>query len=317
MAFVHRLATHICRVPLKVSLRIVVATVLLWPILIAVLVASSWKATRWRSHARCRRWLQEHREALPDVDPRSLRIESSGGGVCNAGFVWHCRTLSGHDKRYFIKVFLPLGTFWAKVCPWLSPFPKVPAAQSGERLKAEHLSRVALAQRRVAVPALLYCDPINHLTVSECLEGEMVHELLDRVAQHGQLTSEEREILAQCGRGLAQIHAAGFSVIDAQPANCMWVPDRRRVYFLDLEFCTREDQRRWDLEFFFTYLRAQLPETLAAEAVQEVEEGYRAVQPRLSRSPTRIRRLLAPFVPVFRAILEVRRSLAPARKSST
>lgn len=306
-----RIATvmgHLRGTPVGVLLRIVLATLVLLPVGLVVILASLLKAARWKSRARCRQWLHDHRDAFPDVDPSTLRITSEGGGVCNAGFIWRCRTTTGRPVEYFVKAFLPLGTFWAKICPWLSPFPKVRQPDSQGRFAAESRSRMALAHRHIPMPALLFCDLRHHLTISERLHGEMVHDMLHDVAERGAFTEPEADILRQCGRGLAQIHAAGFSVIDAQPANCMWVPERRRVYFLDLEFCVRgADQQPWDLEFFLTYIRAQLSGELQAEGVRLVKEGYEEVKPSMPGPRVQTRRVLKPFTPLFRAILEIRR----------
>ena len=287
--------------------KLALAVLLLAPFWLPALLLSLRKTARWKQPAKCRELLRRYRRAFPLIDPRSVRVQMVPGGVSNAGFVWRCKTLAGQETSYFVKVFLPVGTLWAKILPILSPFPKIEAVSVQQRMAADLFARMQLEKHGVAVPACVAVDPAEGVAVGEYLKGRMVSDLLADVRRAGRLAADDRYLLWECGNGLRQIHQAGFSLIDAQPANCMWVPDRQKVYFLDMEYSTRRDERDWDLRLFLAFVRAQLTGPLQEEVRRAILQGYWGRRYLLEAPPAEDPRALDDFRGVFQTILDLRR----------
>jgi tRNA A-37 threonylcarbamoyl transferase component Bud32 len=288
-------------------LRFAALGLVLLPVALVVIMASMVKSFRWRNPAVCRRFILRHRLAFRDVDPSTLKVQAVSGGVSNCGLIWRCKTESGAEVEYFAKVFLPIGTLWARVCPLVSPMPAIAGAGSSERLTVDVVSRQQLANHAIPVPRLITFDPVDRVAVSERLRGTMVNDLLHGVAARGEFSETDELILRRCGERLGQIHAAGFSVVDAQPANCMWVPERNDVYFLDLEWCTRLDRRAWDAGFFVAFIGAQLEGPLEREARRIFFDGYRRHARLEPQAMAAAHQALAEFHPVLQAVLDLRR----------
>lgn len=287
--------------------KIALTTALLAPVWGVALVASLGKAARWRQAALGRAFIRKHRLAFPGIELSSLRVRPVPGGVSNAGYIWRCRTQEGKESLYFVKVFLPIGTLWAKLLPAVSPFPRIEAVRVADRLGADLFARARLERAGVAVPDCIAADHRQGILVSEFLDGRMVHDVLADIQRTGFFMKDDRLLLWQCGDGLGRIHEAGFSLIDAQPANCMWVPERRRVYFLDMEYATRKDERNWDLTLFLAFLGAQLSGELEAEARELVLQGYWNGRQPGRLPPIETLRRLEEYRSVFQAILNLRR----------
>lgn len=301
------LMRHIRQTQPALLAKIALTAVLLAPAWGVALLASLGKAARWRQVALCRAFIRRHRLAFPRVDLSSLQVRPVPGGVSNAGYIWKCRTEGGKESRYFVKVFLPIGMLWAKLLPAISPFPRIDAVRAADRLSADVFARGRLEQAGVAVPECIAADHREGVLVSEFLDGQMIHEVLANIRRTGFFMKDDRLLLWQCGDGLGRIHEAGFSLIDAQPANCMWVPDRRRVYFLDMEYSTRRDERNWDLTLFLAFLGAQLSGELESEARELVLQGYWNGRHPVGVPPAETSQRLEGYRSVFQAILDLRR----------
>ena len=304
-----RLIQYIRRTRPVLLAKIGLTAVLLAPVWGIVLCFSLGKAARWRRAALARAFLKEHRLAFPEVDFSTVRVFPVAGGVSNAGYVWKCRTYGGQEIRYFVKVFLPIGTLWAKLLPVVSPFPRIDAARQAHRLEADLFARARLEKAGVAVPECIAVDYPQGVLVSEFLEGRMVHDVLAGIQQTGLFMKDDRFLLWACGHGLGRIHEAGVSLIDAQPANCMWVPQHRRVYFLDMEYSTRRDERNWDLALFLAFLGAQLSGELESEAREMVLQGYWNGRQPMGMPAVEPFHYLEEYRPVFQAILDLRRHM--------
>ena len=87
----------------------------------------------------------------------------------------------------------------------------------------------------------------------------------------------------------------------------MWVPERRRLYFLDMEYFTRRDERNWDLTFFLAFITAQLSGRLESEARELVLQGYWSRRRPAQAPPAENLPILEDYRPVFQAILDLRR----------
>lgn len=287
--------------------RIGLTAALLAPLWVVALAASRGKAARWRQAAPCRAFIRSHRLAFPGVDPATLKVLPVPGGVSNAGYLWDCRTEEGKRALYFVKVFLPVGTLWAKMLPAVSPFPRIEHVRVADRLGADLFARARLERAGVAVPDCIAADYQEGVLVSEYLDGRMVHDALADIQRTGFFMRDDRLMLWECGNGLGRIHEAGFSLIDAQPANCMWIPERRRLYFLDMEYSTRRDERNWDLTLFLAFLEAQLSGELESEARELVLQGYWNGRQPAAPPPFQRSHPLEEYRSVFQAILDLRR----------
>lgn len=280
---------------------------LLAPVWGVALCLSLAKAARWRQASLARAFLRKHRMAFPEIDPSTLRVRPVPGGISNAGYVWKCRTQEGKEVSYFVKVFLPIGTLWAKLLPVVSPFPRIDGVRVADRLGADLFARARLERAGVAVPDCVAADHRDGVVVSEFLDGRMVHDMLADIQRTGFFMKDDCLMLWECGNGLGRIHEAGFSLIDAQPANCMWVPKRRHVYFLDMEYSTRRDERNWDMTLFLAFLGAQLSGDLESEARELVLQGYWNGRQPMGIPPVETSRQLEEYRSVFQAILDLRR----------
>ena len=297
-----------------VLLRVVVAAALLWPVLLLALGLSWFKRRRWSRLSTCRAFLRRQAEAFADLDPESLCLLPTEGGVSNATAIWRCRTTAGEWREYFVKVFLPLGSLWAMALPWVSPFPTIGTIGSRGRLRTEaELSR-HLHERGVPVPHVVIADADAGVIVCERLHGQAVNTLLSAASAQRRLTPEASQMLLRCGQALGQAHAAGCSLVDAQPANCLWVPEERKIYLIDLEYATRRNQCAWDLAFFQGCLAAQLRGRVGWRAWMRVRDGYRRTRRWEGEMVFhRLRRRLEVFAPVVRAVLDLRETWRPAK----
>ena len=213
--------------------------------------------------------------AFEDVDIGSLTISMIPGGVSNSNELWTCRKHSGETIRYFTKVFVEAGSFWAKHLSIVSPFPAIYGGKTHERFTVDMVSRVQLADRGIPVPKLIAYDTVEKVMVTEFLDGMTVDSILEKLAEREALAANDEAVIRQSAIGLAKAHKAGFSLIDTQPVNCIWVPVEQKVYFTDLEFCSQQDKRSWDVGFFLCYLAARLPETILKTVRHLFLDSYR------------------------------------------
>lgn len=289
-----------------ILLRITIVGLLLFPMWLFVLAWSFFKTLQWRNVRICREFIKRHHLAFEDIDASTLAVQQISGGLNNLNAIWSLRDLEGKPVRYCVKVFLPLGSLWAKVNALASPFPYVHDGKITERFTVDLISRAQLAERGLYVPRLIAFGARENLMVTEYLDGVVVDDVLKRIEEKGSFSDEDRTVIRECGKGLAQIHREGFSLIDTQPVNCIWVPSRGQVYFIDMEFCTRADYRVWDAAFFLISVVIRLPEPCVQEARTIFIEGYRSVRNIDSHDLDRLDHKLKQYIPVFLTILDMR-----------
>lgn len=270
-------------------------------------LAASWiKMRRWRKIGTCLKFIKRNNLAFENIDVTTLSVESVSGGVSNANQIWKFRNRFGGETAYFVKVFTPIGSFWAKHLPLVTPFPFIYGRHTHQRFTVDMLSRVQLADQGVPVPRLIAYDTVQGIMVAEYLKGETVDEILTRIADLGRIDENEREVIRRCGFGLGKVHRAGFSLIDTQPVNCIWIESEKKVYFTDLEFCTREDKRGWDVGYFLCFLALRLPEDLKREVSEIFLENYQKERPLNLEDVQKTIVQLKEFLPVFQAVLDIR-----------
>lgn len=287
-------------------IRLALAILLYLPWLLYSLADSFLNLMRWKKIQTCQEFMRRHSLAFEGVDISTLEVSSKSGGVSNANQIWRCRKSTGEEIEYFVKIFVSVGSFWAKHLSLVSPFPAIYGGQSHERFTVDMISRVQLKERGIAVPRLIAFDPVERVMVTENLHGESVAAVLKEIAQAGSMSAEAEEVIRQCGVGLAKIHQAGFSLIDTQPANCVWVRAEARVYFTDLEFCSREDKRVWDVGFFLCFLAIDLHGELKNMGLRIFLESYQGERHMNLAGVQEVRDQLREYLPIFQAILDIR-----------
>jgi tRNA A-37 threonylcarbamoyl transferase component Bud32 len=287
-------------------LQFVIATTVLLPIWIPILIVSLLRSYRWRRAAVCRAFMRQHQLAFSTISIDTLTVQPISGGISNCSLLWQCHDTQGEAQEYFVKIFLPLGTLWAWVCPWVSPFPRIYGSRVHERFLVDLATRTLLAERGVSVARLITFDPVQCVMVTTLLHGHMVNDCLDQMVQQGSVREMDRQMLVQCGIELGKAHHAGFSIVDAQPANCMWLPEHHQAYILDLEYSTRDDKRMWDVGFFLAYLTAQVTEPMGSEAKMLFLQGYAKHHAINAAALTETGKLLDEYLPVFETILDLR-----------
>ncbi len=273
--------------------------------LISILL--SWrKIAAWRKKETCAAFIRRYRSAFPDIDENSLSVESISGGVSNSNQVWRCRRKNGEPVDYFVKVFLPVGSFWARHLCFFSPFPVISGGSVDERFTVDMMSRVQLADRDIPVPKLVAYGAVEKVMVTEYLKGETVDEILRTVAVKGATDPRDERIIAACGRELARVHNAGLSLIDTQPVNCIWMEEKGKVFFTDLEFSTFDDKHTWDAGFFLSFLLLRLPEAAQRRVRNFFLNSYRRERSLNLSGVADTRRQLKEYLPVLRTILDIR-----------
>lgn len=286
--------------------RLILGAAVALPALACALPLSAWRIRRWKKHRTVKRLMERHPLVFAGADLATLHIQALPGGVSNCSFVWHCRMQDGKRRRYVAKLFLPVGSVWAWLLPLLGPYPRIRPVRARERMAADALSRTQLVRCRVPVPEPVLADPIECVVVSKHLPGEPLTDVLSGIGRRGRMSREEEGLLSQCGALLGQIHAAGFSVIDAQPANCLWVPSQEAVYMLDFEYSSRSDERNWDVRLFLAFLSVQLAGPLGARAAELFRQGYLSCGEGNGAVFHPDGDRLEEFLPVFRTVLELR-----------
>ncbi|GEM_PF-765421 len=301
-----RIFRNLRRVSPFLILGIVAKTFIFLPGLVVAFVSSFARMRAWSKPGKCLAFIQAH-PAFKDVDRRYVQVRALAGGVSNANQIWTCRKRSGEEVKYFAKIFLPVGSYWAKHLSKVCPFPVVKEGSQHERFLADVGARARLAERDVAVPRLIAYDEKEMMFVTEFLEGDNVDEVMKQAAKRGALAPEDEEVITLCGRELARVHNAGYSLIDSQPVNCIWVKERGRVYFADLEYATRrEDHREWDAGFFLCFLTIRFEECLRPGVASLFLEAYRVERPlETERVELQSHRLDA-YLPILETILDIR-----------
>jgi len=270
-------------------------------------MASILRVQKWRKVQFCRDFMIRHKLAFSQIDLKSLQVQAAGGGISNLSLIWSCKTIAGQPVKYFAKIFLPIGTFWANASPLVSPAPQIYGSRSRHRFEVDIISRAQLAELHVAVPRLILFDPIEKVMVTEYLDGVMLSDILKQMANQKIASEEQLEILNLCGSSVGKAHAAGFSLIDIQPSNCLWVASRKQIYFIDLEFCSRQDRRTWDVGYFFAFLTVLLPQTeLARKAKEAFWKGYQSHYQPNWPDLEKTNALLLEYLPIFQTIMDIR-----------
>lgn len=306
-AFRSRFAGHMLKTRPRVAFKILMGIILLFPWLAGSLVLSFFRVAHWRKITTCRDFLKRHALAFAGVDPESLTVESVSGGVSNSNQIWHCRKTTGEEVRFFVKIFLVAGSFWAKHLAFVSPFPSIYGGKTHERFTVDMVSRVQLTELGVPVPRLISYDAVEKVMVTEHIVGETVDSILERIGQRQGLGPGDEAVIRQSAIGLARIHHAGFSLIDTQPVNCIWVPVEQKVYFTDLEFCGRQDKRVWDIGFFLCFIAVRLSGAVRQEVRNIFLESYQKERQIDLAKVAETGLQLQEYMPVFQAILDIRR----------
>ncbi len=301
-----RLWANVLRTQPWIVFRIFLTWFFVLPWFLVSVVVSSFKAARWSRPNTCRKFMKKHELAFRDIDPASIKIDSLSGGVSNSNHFWRCKRTDGSSVTYFVKVFVPVGTFWAKNLSLVSPFPEVYGISTKERFAVDITSRVLLAERGISVPRLVAFDAVQQVLVTEFLEGRNVDVMLSEIAHEGKISPEHETMIAECGGGLGKIHHLGYALVDTQPINCIWEAKEKKVFFTDLEFCTQSDKRLWDVGFFLCFLSIRLPETLKAQArgifLKSYEQESGLSLDKLDETHERLRE----YIPVFQTVLDIR-----------
>ncbi len=296
----------VSRIKPIVAFRILGGIVIFFPGLALSILMSLSRTIRWRKLETCKKFLLHHSLAFENVLPDSLTVRSVSGGLSNSNQIWYCKKKSGEDVTYFVKIFLSAGSFWAKRLSFVSPFPAIYAGKTHERFTTDMVSRVQLSEYGVSVPRLVAYDAVEKVMVAEHISGRNVDAILQRIGRRGKFLNDEKEVIRQSAIGLARAHRAGFSLIDTQPINCIWVSGEKKVYFTDLEFCTREDTRLWDIGFFLCFIAVRLTSSIRQTARDIFLENYKKEQPLDSAALDRTAETLQSYMPVFQAILDIR-----------
>jgi tRNA A-37 threonylcarbamoyl transferase component Bud32 len=291
----------------RVAFKIFAGIIILFPWLVGSLVLSFFRVAHWRKITTCQDFLKRHALAFAGVDPESLTVESVSGGVSNSNQIWHCRKTTGEEIRFFVKIFLVAGSFWAKHLAFVSPFPSIYGGKTHERFTVDMVSRVQLTELGVPVPRLISYDAVEKVMVTEHIVGETVDSILERIGQRQSLGLGDEAVIRQSAIGLARIHHAGFSLIDTQPVNCIWVPVEQKVYFTDLEFCGRQDKRVWDIGFFLCFIAVRLSGAVRQEVRNIFLESYQKERQIDLAKVAETGLQLQEYMPVFQAILDIRR----------
>lgn len=305
-AFRSKFAGNVLKTSPRIVFKIVAGIVLLFPWLVGSLIMSFSRVAHWRKIATCQAFLKRHALAFDGVDPQTLTVESVSGGVSNSNQIWRCRKSTGEEIRFFVKIFLAAGSFWAKHLAFVSPFPAVYGGKTHERFTVDMVSRVQLTELGVPVPRLVAYDAVEKVMVTEHIVGETVDSILERIGERQALGPGDEAVIRHCAIGLARIHRAGYSLIDTQPVNCIWVPVEQKVYFTDLEFCGRQDKRVWDVGFFLCFIAVRV----AGEVRQEVRniflESYQKERQVDLAQVAETGHQLQEYMPVFQAVLDIR-----------
>lgn len=304
--FKSRFFKNLKRVSPKLRFRILTTIIFLSPGLIISLIRSWKKMRKWRKSKTCEKFINMHKLAFEDVDPKSLAVQSHAGGVSNAVQVWRFKKRTGEEVEYFVKVFVSAGTYWAKYLWWASPFPPIYGGEVHERFTVDLVTRSQLQEKGIPVPKLIAYDSVQNVVVTECIEGANVDEILQRIAEEKEIRESDTEAIRLCGTTLAKIHKAGFSLIDTQPVNCIWKEDERKIYFTDFEFCTRQDKRVWDVGFFLSYIVARLSNPMRNLVRNIYMEGYRSENNIDVSGVAETRRKMKEYIPVIQTVLDIR-----------
>lgn len=310
-AFRTHLAQSFRTVPFRIVFRILSALLLLLPWLLSTLVMSWFKIRRWKKPENCRAFMRRYGLAFEKVNCDAIEIRPFKGGLSNANQLWSCKTREGEPVDFFVKIFIPIGSFWAKNMSLVSPFPTISATDSHQRFMIDMVSRECFSGLGIPVPKLVAYDAVEQMMVTEYVKGVNVDEILVTIEETGFVSDSFKEAIFQCGLTLGKIHEAGYSLVDAQPINCIWNEEEQKVYFTDLEYCTRQDYQIWDVSFFICYFAARLPEELRRDIQKIFFRGYARERRFEDSDLDKIKHELWEYIPVLQVILDIRKFTPP------
>ena len=305
--------TNLLRTPLWVTLRILGMTAVFFPAFLSTFVRSWVKVRRWRAPEACRAFMRAHLAEFGRTASFDLRVKSQSGGVSNSNQIWHLSARRGGgresadhpaEKKYFAKIFLPIGNFWAAHLSRVSPFPRVECRSERGRLELDASVRRRLAAIGVAVPRAILCDRESGVLVTEFIEGRSADQVIAHASSRGFLLPGDEQMILRCGIGLAKAHNAGISLVDTQPINCIWTGEE--LYFTDFEYASAGDHRAWDAAFFLCFLRLRASPELRREASEIFIRGYAAERAFPSEAVNAELARFTPYLAAFETILALR-----------
>ena len=188
------------------------------------------------------------RKILPDGYGRIVAVEKLGG-ILNSVYLIRFEQ-NGLSEKVVVKKFNDwVGFKWFPLALWALGTKNF-AVLGRTRLGREYSSNKYLYERGFPAPRIVYVNLREKLLVSEFIEGTPLTDIIKPLlSENG---GEGLQFLRQAGKIVALAHKNGVTLGDCKPENFI-VSEKERVYFVDLEQATFDEDHSWDIAEFLYY----------------------------------------------------------------
>jgi tRNA A-37 threonylcarbamoyl transferase component Bud32 len=190
------------------------------------------------------------RKTVPSGKALGIEIEEMGG-VLNDVYLLRLRR-NGGEQKVVMKKFRDWSGFkWFPLALWTLGT-KAFAVLGRSRLEREYAINQFLHNRGFPVPRVLYVSPRERIIFEEFIEGEKMVKIIKRIISSKEKAVKEIALVKEVGRKIAEAHRLGVVLGDCKPENIVATKDEK-IFFVDLEQATRDENQAWDVAEFLHY----------------------------------------------------------------
>lgn len=190
------------------------------------------------------------KKTAPNENLSSIKTEELGG-VFNDVYLLTFK--KNHQRqRVVVKKFRDWHGFkWFPLALWALGAQTF-AVLGQSRMEREYSINQFLHEHGLHVPKVLYVSPKERLIFEDYVEGENLVEIVKRIVSLKGRAVKEATIIKEIGRKMAEVHKLGVVLGDCKPENIIVTKDEK-IFFVDLEQATRNDNQAWDIAEFIYY----------------------------------------------------------------
>ena len=202
-----------------------------------------------------------------------IKVERMNGGIANVVRKVSIQ-LSDSDKpkQVVFKKYRLLGSIYSFIGFFLGPFPFsriLPRdRQQSEQIAVEHFTNIG-----ISAPKVLFLDTRQKITVFQFIEGERLDKAIFGCRQTGRI-NDMLFIFYNYGLNVAAIHHSGWSLIDANPFNIIFMNFESRISFVDLELSSFSNNQDWDLAYLLNAIEKIAEGDLVHDIKKHFLDGY-------------------------------------------
>jgi len=179
--------------------------------------------------------------------PNATIVVSPLSGVLNEVYL-----VTAGEEKLVAKKFIEWHGFKWFILNLFALGSRVFSVAGKTRLSNEYGVNKFLADNGISVPEIVYLSLPDRILFEEFLDGFPLSELARTIAFREYTTRNERKIVKDVGRKIAQIHLLDIALGDCKPENFIFGKDGE-LYCLDLEQAGKGGDKSWDIAEFLYY----------------------------------------------------------------